>query len=49
MKQTIINYLTLAFQNEMIDERCAKSMAIEFVGNMTPAEIMTEYLRITKK
>lgn len=48
MKQTIINYLTLAFQNEMIDERCAKRMAIEFVGKMTPTEIQVEFLRITK-
>jgi len=47
MKKLIVEYLTLAFQNEMISEKCANEMAIEFVNEQTDEQIFQEYKRLT--
>jgi len=45
-RDKIVEYLTLAFQDEMISEATAKDMALEFVFEMTDEEVEIEYKRI---
>ena len=47
IKKLIIEYLTVAFQSEMISEVVAIKMAKEWVNDHTDAELFTEYQRLT--
>lgn len=47
MRKLIIEYLTISFQNEMISEKVANEMAIEFVNEQTDVKLYQEYKRLT--